>query len=262
MDLLAYSFKRKGIAHKYGNDYGRKIPLIMKETIEIDTNLEDQVKVLNDKLDIVLEELNFQRNRREQVEDLMNDVSLIGKDLFETTVNRLDKAGVEINGYDLERLVLKIARNVKTFNVLLDTIESGNDLFRDLSPVIKQIGLDLINTLHKLEEKGYFIFFRELLNILDKVITHFTVDDLKALADNIVTILETIKNLTQPDMLKAVNNAVAIYKNLDTESIKEISMLKALRMMNSKDGRRALGFIMTFLINVAKSTEQNNSNTN
>jgi uncharacterized protein YjgD (DUF1641 family) len=234
----------------------------MKETIEIDTNLEDQVKVLNDKLDIVLEELNFQRNRREQVEDLMNDVSLIGKDLFETTVNRLDKAGVEINGYDLERLVLKIARNVKTFNVLLDTIESGNDLFRDLSPVIKQIGLDLINTLHKLEEKGYFIFFRELLNILDKVITHFTVDDLKALADNIVTILETIKNLTQPDMLKAVNNAVAIYKNLDTESIKEISMLKALRMMNSKDGRRALGFIMTFLINVAKSTEQNNSNTN
>jgi uncharacterized protein YjgD (DUF1641 family) len=234
----------------------------MKETAVIDTNLEDQIQVLNGKLDVILEELNFQRNRREQVEDLVKDVSLVGKDLFETTVNRLDKAGIEINGYDLEKLVLKIARNISTFNMLLDSLESGNDLIKDLSPVIRQIGLDLINMLHNLEEKGYFIFFRELLNILDKIVTHFTIDDLKALADNVVTILETIKNLTQPDMLKAVNNALAIYKNLDTENMKEISMLKALRMMNSKDGKRALGFIMTFLINVAKNTEQNKSNIN
>jgi uncharacterized protein YjgD (DUF1641 family) len=234
----------------------------MKETVAIDTNLEDQIQILNGKLDIILEELNFQRNRREQVEDLVKDVSLVGKDLFETTVNRLDKAGIEINGYDLEKLVLKIVRNIKTFNMLLDSLESGNDLIKDLSPVIRQIGLDLINILHNLEEKGYFIFLRELLDILDKVITHFTIDDLKALADNIVTILETIKNLTQPDMLKAVNNALAIYKNIDTENMKEISMFKALRMMNSKDGKRALGFIMTFLINVAKNTEQNKLNIN
>jgi uncharacterized protein YjgD (DUF1641 family) len=231
----------------------------MKETVTIDTNLEDQIQILNGKLDIILEELNLQRNRREQVEDLVKDVSLVGKDLFETTVNSLDKAGIEINGYDLEKLILKIARNIKTFNMLLDSLESGNDLIKDLSPVIRQIGLDLINLLHNLEEKGYFIFFRELFDILDKVITHFTIDDLKALADNIVTILETIKNLTQPDMLKAVNNALSIYKNIDTENMEEISMFKALRMMNSKDGKRALGFIMTFLTNMAKNTEQNKS---
>ena len=234
----------------------------MKETTAIDTNLEDQIQVLNGKLDIILEELNFQRNRREQVEDLVRDVSLVGKDLFETTVSRLDKAGIEINGYDLEKLILKIARNISTFNMLLDSLESGNDLIKDLSPVIRQIGLDLVKTLHNLEEKGYFIFLRELLNIMDKIIAHFTIDDLKALGDNIVTILETLKNLTQPDMLKAVNNALSIYKNLDTENMKEISMLKALRMMNSKDGKRALGFIMTFLINIAKNTEQSKSNIN
>lgn len=234
----------------------------MKELAKTDTNLEDKLNAVNGKLDTILEELNFQRNRRDQVEDLVKDVSLIGKDLFETTVNRLDKAGVEINGYDLEKLVLKIARNVKTFNILLDTFESGNDLFKDLSPVIRQMGLDLINKLHNLEEKGYFIFFRELLSIIDKIITHFTIDDLKSLADNIVTILETIKNLTQPDMLKAVNDAIAIYKNLETENVKEISMLKALRMMNSKDGKKAMGFIMTFLINVAKNSEQNKLNIN
>ena len=46
----------------------------------------------------------------------------------------------------------------------------------------------------------------------------FSPEDVKHLGDNIVTILNTIKNLTQPDMLHAINNAVTVYKNIDVES--------------------------------------------
>lgn len=229
----------------------------MKETVINNKEVDNKLDILNNKLDVVLDELNLQRGRREQVNDLMNDVTIIGKDIFETTVSRLDKAGIEVKGHDLEKLGLKIIRNINTFNILLDSIESANDLFKDLSPVIRQIGLDLISKLHDLEEKGYFTFIRELLNVMDKVAAHFTVHDLRLLADNIVIILETIKNLTQPDMLRSINKAMAIYKKLYTEEVKEVSMLKAFRMMNSKDGKRALGFIMTLLMNMAKSAEEN-----
>jgi len=229
----------------------------MKEAVITREKVENKLDIVNDKLDIILEELNSQRSRREQVDDLMKDVTIIGKDLFETTVSRLDKAGIEVNGDDLEKLVLKIIRNINTFNSLLDSFESANDLIKDLSPVVRQIGLDLIKKLHDLEEKGYFIFIRELLNIMDKIVVHFTADDLRLLADNIVIILETVKNLTQPDMLNSINKAMAIYKDLYTEDIKEVSMLKAFRMMNSKDGKRAMGFIMTLLMNMANYTEKN-----
>jgi uncharacterized protein YjgD (DUF1641 family) len=229
----------------------------MKETNISTAKADNKLEILNEKLDIILDELDLQKRRRAQVDDLMKDVSIIGKDLFETTVSRLDKAGIEVNGDDLEKLLLKIIRNISTFNILLDTFESANDLIKDLSPVIRQAGLDLIKKLHDLEEKGYFVFINELLNILDRIVTHFKAEDLRMLADNIVIILETIKNLTQPDMLKSINNAMSIYKDVYTEEIKEVSMLKALRMMNSKDGKRAMGFIMTLLMNTARFAEKN-----
>ncbi len=171
----------------------------MKETDTSTKKVDSKLELLNDKLNIILAELDKQKSRREQVDDLM----------------------------------------------------------KDLSPVIRQAGLDLIKKLHDLEEKGYFIFLREVLNIPDKIVTHFTVDDLRLFADNIVVILDTVKNLTQPDMLRAINNAMTIYKDLYTEDIKEVSMLKALRMMNSKDGKKAMGFIMTLLMNMAKYAEKN-----
>jgi uncharacterized protein YjgD (DUF1641 family) len=229
----------------------------MKETNISTVKMDNKLVSLNEKLDIIIEELELQKRRRAQVDDLMKDVTIIGKDLFETTVSRLDKAGIEVNGDDLEKLLLKIVRNISTFNILLDSFESVNDLIKDLSPVIRQTGLDLIKKLHDLEEKGYFVFINELMNILDRVVTHFKAEDLRMLADNIVIILETVKNLTQPDMLKSINNAMSIYKDLYTEEIKEVSMLKAFRMMNSKDGRRAMGFIMTLLMNSARFTEKN-----
>jgi uncharacterized protein YjgD (DUF1641 family) len=221
-------------------------------------DLETRLALLDSKLDIVLEELNAQKRGRQQVEDLMSDLSIIGKDMFETTVYRLDKAGIEFDGYNLEKLVLKVIRNINTFNTLIEFLESSNDFIKDISPVIRQVGLDLINKLHSLEEKGYFVFFNEFLNILDQIVTHFTKEDLRALADNVVSILETMKNLTQPDILKSVDNAVSGFKNLDMDNIEEVSLWKALRIMNSKDGKRAMGFIMTFLLNLINNTKQNN----
>jgi len=228
----------------------------MDTIVRQETDLEDKLTVINSKLDSVIGELDSLRKERQKVEDLMKDVSIIGKDIFETTVNRLDKAGIEINGHDLEKLVLKVIRNINTFNTLLDFLESSNDFIKDISPVIRQMGLDLIKKLHNLDQKGYFVFINELRNILDKIVSHFSADDLRLLAANIVTILETLKNLTQPDILKAANNGIEIYKNLDTDNIEEISLWKAFRIMNSKDGKRALGFIMTFLMNLTNNTEQ------
>ena len=228
----------------------------MDTIVRQETDLEDKLTVISSKLDSVIGELDSLRKERQKVEDLMKDVSIIGKDIFDTTVNRLDKAGIEINGHDLEKLVLKVIRNINTFNTLLDFLESSNDFIKDISPVIRQMGLDLIKKLHNLDQKGYFVFINELRNILDKIVSHFSADDLRLLAANIVTILETLKNLTQPDILKAANNGIEIYKNLDTDNIEEISLWKAFRIMNSKDGKRALGFIMTFLMNLTNNTEQ------
>jgi uncharacterized protein YjgD (DUF1641 family) len=212
-----------------------------------DQNIQAQIDAINAKLDLILEEVLAQREMRESVLDLADDVSIIGKDIFKNTVIQLDKAGVELDTEAIAGIGLKLIRNVENINDFLDTLESVNDFVKDVSPIIHQVGLDAIHKLHELEQKGYIDFFKELSKAMDNIVTHFTVEDVKALSDNVVVILETVKNLTQPDMLKAVNNAVSIYKNLDMENVEEISLFKAMLEFRKPEMRKGIGFMITFL---------------
>lgn len=214
--------------------------------------IQTQFNEINKKLDLVLEEVYSQKQSRQTMEDLVTDVSLIGTDVFKATVTELDNAGIEVDGEAIKQLVFKFIRNIGTINELFEMLESATDLMKDVTPIIHQVGLDGINKMNELEQKGYFDFIIELGRIADTVVTHFSVEDLKLLSENIVTIMETVKSLTQPDMLRALNNGITVYKNLDTENIPEYSMWKALRELNSPEMKKGLGFMITFLKNIAK----------
>lgn len=212
-----------------------------------DPNIQAQIDAINLKLDLILEEVHAQKEMRQSMLDLVDDLSIVGKDVFKNTVIQLDKAGVEIDPEAIAGIGIKLVRNVANINDLLDTLESLNDFLKDVSPIIHQAGLDAIQKLNYLEERGYVDFFKELAKALDNIVTHFSAEDLRSLSDNIVVIMETVKNLTQPDMLKAVNNALAIYKSLDMENIEEYSLFKAMMQFRKPEMKKGIGFIITFL---------------
>ncbi len=211
-----------------------------------------QLDDINKKLDFIMEELHAQKEKREVVEDLVSDVSLVGKDLFKTAVVELDNAGVEVDSEAMMGLVFAFMRNIGNIRMALESLESLNDLIKDVEPIAHQIGLDGIHLMHDLEQKGYFEFLRESKRIMDNIVGHFSAEDVKLLADNIVTILETVKSITQPEMLEAVNNGLTVFKNMDTKSIPEYSLWKAVRELNSPEMKKGLGFMITFLKNMAK----------
>ncbi len=218
------------------------------------TDQDIQIKFddINRKLDIVLEEVMAQKQSRQTVEDLVTDVSLIGTDMFKASVVELDNAGIELDAEALKQLAFKFIRNINTINELFEMLESANDLLKDVSPIIHQIGLDSIHKMNEFEQKGYFTFIAELGKMIDNIVTHFSAKDVKLLADNIVPMLEMVKNLTQPEMLKAFNNGINVYKSLDTENIPEYSLWKAFKELNSPEMKKGLGFMITFLKNIAK----------
>jgi uncharacterized protein YjgD (DUF1641 family) len=191
--------------------------------------------------------MHAQRESRQSLEDLADDISIIGKDIFKNTVVQLDKAGVEVDPEALTGIGLKLIRNINNINEFLEMLESINNFMKDVGPIVHQAGLDAINKLHELEQKGYIDFFRELSKSLDNIVTHFSAEDVRALSDNIVFILETVKNLTQPDMLKAINNALAIYKNLDMENVEEYGIFRAMMEFRKPEMKRGIGFMITFL---------------
>ena len=219
-------------------------------------NIQEQINDINRKLDIVLEEMMAQRETRQSIEDLTSDLTIVGTDFFKATVTELDNAGIELDGEAVKQLMFKLVRNVGTLNEMFEMMESVNDLVKDASPILHQMGLDGINMMNQFEQKGYFDFMREGMNIMDNVVEHFSVEDVRLLADNVVTILETVKSLTQPDMLKAINSGLVVYKSIEVEDIEEYSIWKAIKAMNSKEMKRGIGFMITFLQNIAKETEK------
>lgn len=220
-------------------------------------NIQVQIDEINQKLDLVLHYVNEQRLKSERVEDLVTDVSIIGKDIFNTAVHELDNQGIELDLDEMKLLVFKLIKNTGNFTRVLEMFESTTDFLMDAGPVAREVIIDFIKKLHEFEQKGYFSFFKELYHIMDNIITNFSEEDIRLLAENVVTILDTVKNLTQPKMLQAMNHAVNIYTNLGAEDIEEYSMFRAIREMRSPEMKRGIGFMMTFLKNLSKENNIN-----
>ena len=223
-----------------------------------DIHIQQQIDDINRKLDLVLEYVNDQRLKGNIVEDLVQDLSIIGKDAYDSAVDELDKQNIEIDADEIKIFFLKLLRNMNNFSVILTTFESLMDLSKDLAPLTKEATVDFIYRLQTLDQKGYFEFFSAMTRIVDNIVTNYTREDVELLADNIVMILDTVKSVTQPDMLSAINNAVNIYKDLDPTNVPEYSLWKALRTLNSPEMKKGLGFIITFLKGL--STGQTNIN--
>ena len=217
-----------------------------------DKDLQKQIDDINVKLDAILECATAQKLRSARLDDLMDDVNIISKDAFRSTVEELEKQGVELNWDDLKFLAFKLLKNIGKFTFVLDTFESIYDLIQDMGPVAREVIIDMIRKMHELEQKGYFDFFDALISIMDNIVTHYTREDVEMLADNIVIIMDTMKNMTQPEMLQALNNAVNIYQKLDVENIPEYTIWKAMKEMRTPELKKGIGFMITFLKNLSE----------
>lgn len=214
-------------------------------------DVKNQIDTLNTKVDLILEYVNQQRLKTMAVDDLLSDLAIVGKDVYDSTVEELDNAAVEIDPEDLRILGLKLIKNIKNFISLLNTFESATDFIKDASPIFNEVIIDFTKKLNEFDKNGYFEFFRELLTIFDNIINHFSTEDIRMLADNAVSILETVKSFTQPDMLKSVNNAMHIFKNIEIEDVPEYSLWKLMKEINKPEMRKALGFMVLFIKNVS-----------
>jgi len=212
-----------------------------------DENIQRQIDDINRKLDVILEEMVLQRAQRLELQDLKEDVIRVGNDVFKTAVEEFEELSDTIDTGDFWFLTKKLLRNIRNISSTLEQIESVRDFANDALPISRDLFIDFMEKLDEFDRKGYFTFVKEGQKLVDKIVTNYTVEDVQKLGDNIVTIIDTVKNLTQPDMLKAVNNALAVYKNLDNIVVEEKSLFKLFRELNTPEMKQGMAFMFSFI---------------
>ncbi len=214
--------------------------------------IEQQLEQIQQQLAIITEEIEIQRRRRREMDELKADLNLIAKDMFQAAVEELDDVAQHVDTGDIIHFIKHLLRNLKNLSKMLESLESLNDLARDLGPLTKEVYLDWMEKLDEMDRKGYFEFFNEAIKIIDTIVTNFTVEDVRLLRENITTILLTVKNLTQPDMLATVNNALSFYKKMDIDLDENISYWRLLKELRDPEMKRGMAFLIQFLKNMAK----------
>ncbi len=186
-----------------------------------------------------------ERSRQER-EELMDMALPIAKDAMRMASDELEDVQQYVELRDLVRLLKKLVRHAPQFEMLLDQIDTVTDLIDVIGPIPRE-GMDkATELLGELERKGYFAFGRSGLRLVDNVVTSFSEEDVDRLGDNIVLILNTVKDMTQPDIMHFVRNTIEISER-EIEKPVETSMWAVLGQLRDPAVRRGLALTLRVL---------------
>jgi uncharacterized protein YjgD (DUF1641 family) len=208
---------------------------------------------LNQKIDLLTAQVAYladqaqiaERQRQDRAE-LIRDLTPIGQEAFRLTIEQLEEVQEYVDLGDLLRFLKRLMRNGRNFDKLLDQMESLMDLADTMGPLADEAFTKSVDSLAELERKGYFTFARGSARIVDNVVTSFTEEDVNRLGDNVVLILNTIKEMTQPEVMNFIRNTLLVAER-EIEKPVEISYTALLRQMRDPSVRRGLALTMRVL---------------
>lgn len=214
----------------------------------MDNSIQIQINELHQKMDVLLDYVNKQRLNSEVVEDLIADVSIIGKDVYDSTVEELENSAIEIQPAELTELGISLLRNIKNFNMMIGTFESMVDLSKEVGPIANEMIIDFQKKLGEFEEKGYFTFLEKIMSLLDKTISSVDPKFLDDLTENIPALLDLVRRINWPVVIQMGDKLASSMEQVDFNNPPQYSLFKMAREMNSPEMKRTMGL----MISVAK----------
>jgi uncharacterized protein YjgD (DUF1641 family) len=211
--------------------------------------LNEKVDALTTHVEFLAEEARQQKKRRQEWDELKSDLTPIAGEVYRLSVQQLD----EVEGYvqleDIFRVLKRLMRNTRNIEQMLDQLESISELSSELTPLTEEMFLMLMTRLDEMERKGYFTFVQGGMEILDTVVSNFTEDDVRQLGDNIVLILNTVKEMTQPEAMQLLRNTATVM--MEEQVPEKVSMFYLMRQFNDPAVRRGLARTMNVLRTVS-----------
>jgi uncharacterized protein YjgD (DUF1641 family) len=209
-------------------------------------DLNQKIDLLSEQVAYLAEQARINEHNRQSVEELIETGVPIARDVMRIASDEMEEVQAYLKPEDLIRLLKKLARHGPQIEMMIDQIDSLTDLLEIAGPILKE-GMDkATDVMGGLEKKGYFGFAQSGMRMVDNIATSFTQEDVDKLGENVVLILNTVKDMTQPEIMNFVRSTLLVAEK-EVEKPVDISYGALLAQMRDPAVRRGLALTMRVL---------------
>lgn len=151
---------------------------------------------------------------------------------------------------DLSPILQRLDALAAQVGYIADRQRRQEELLADLTPIAKGMLAEATTRLDAAERKGYFRFGQELIRVAERIVEGFSPDDVHQLGDAIVGILDTLRTLTQPEMLAVVGDAADAVQH--PEAVKPMGMFGMVRATRDDDVQKGMALMVEVMRRVGK----------
>jgi uncharacterized protein YjgD (DUF1641 family) len=192
---------------------------------------------------------------REQWSELVETLIPVSRGAMDVATRELGELEADVTIDDLTRFARTTVRAVPQMEGLVGQLGSFSELGHEVTSISGAGMAKLTEVLQAAEDKGYFMFAREGAAIADRVVTTYTEDDVRALGDNVITILNAVKELTQPEVMALLNRTALTIQEVEDAQIEPPSAFALLKSMRDPQTRRGLARVLSMLHTVGEDTQ-------
>ncbi len=208
-------------------------------------DLEAKIDALTEQVAFLAEEARQAQQRREMWSELQADVMPIAGDVLQVVEKELEELSHDVQISDLADLLRRLIRVAPVLDRGLTYLEMFSELFNDMLPLTEHAMDVATDRLVSLDQKGYFNFAKSGLHVVDRVVTGFSEEDVEALGDNVVLILETVKEMTQPEVMAVLYRMIEAVqrqqRHMTEEPEKAPSLFSLARKLRDPEIRKGMG---------------------
>jgi len=206
---------------------------------------EDRIARLEIKLDFIVEELSHLRRVRNSAEDLVADLTIVGKDAMGDAAEAL--GSTTLQPQELAHLVKTVLRDASLLTSALQQLESAADFVADAQPIVRDIFGKAVAGCQVLQQKGYLEAAAAGIRVSDALITSQSAADWQQVEASVTHLVGFLRELTRPEVLQALEAIIHGFGQVQATMNVDKSIFQLVRDFNSPDARRGIAIMVEFL---------------
>lgn len=217
-----------------------------------------KLDLLTEQVAVLADEAVERRRRHDAFEELTGDLARVSEDAMALATRELDALSQTADLADTLRLLRRLVEVAPTLERALVGLSAAAELVDEAAPLGTDALASLTERLDAAERRGYFRFASATLGVADRVVTNFDEHDVEQLGDNVVAILDALRDVTQPEMLaflaRMIDAVKAEQRAVEAEPAVAPSLWALVGQVRDPDVRRGIARALHTLRAVSSET--------